>query len=136
MYVVQVEVRTSPIDGKGVFVLENVPKGTIVWKFDPLHDQTMSKEAFTAADQMLKEELLRIAYLSKNTDRWIFPPENDPARYTNHSTKNNLSVLFDESISDEPLFIANRDIQSGEELTNNYTEFDEYVSEVPEDWLT
>ena len=135
MYLVKIETKESIIDGKGVFALENIRKGVVVWKFDPNHDKTLTSVQFDEADKAVKEELRRVAYLSKNTGRWVYPPENDPARFTNHSKENNLSVLLDESISEEPIFIANRDITAGEELTNDYTEFDDLTEEVEQDWL-
>jgi SET domain-containing protein len=135
MYVTKIEARESGIDGKGVFALEPIPKGTVVWKFDPNHDKTISREAFDASYEATQTELKHIAYLSKNTNRWIFPPENDPARYTNHSKENNLSVVLDESISEEPFFIANRDIATDEELTNDYLEFDQFSLTAESPWL-
>lgn len=57
------------------------------------------------------------------------------ALYTNHSGHNNLSVKYDISISEESFFIANRDIQEGEELTNNYYEFDEAIKIKKPDFL-
>ncbi|MEA2701829.1 MAG: uncharacterized protein QOE22_538 [Candidatus Parcubacteria bacterium] len=135
MYLVKIEARESDIDGKGVFALENIRQGTVVWKFDPTHDETLSKGEFEAASEATKEELRHVAYLSKSTGRLIYPPKDDPARYTNHSKENNLSVLLDDSISEEPIFVANRDILVGEELTNDYTEFDDLAQTLEEDWL-
>ncbi len=135
MYLIRIETKESTIDGKGVFALEDVRKGDVVWKFDPNHDKVISRAQFDGADETMKQELKRVAYLSKSTDRWVYPPENDPARYTNHSKQNNLSVLLDESISEEPIFIANRDIATGEELTNDYTEFDNHTRKVEQNWL-
>ena len=135
MYLVKIETKESVIDGKGVFALEDIRKGDAVWRFDPNHDEAISRAQFDEADQAVKEVLRRVAYLSKNTGRWVYPPENDPARYTNHSKENNLSVLSDESISEEPIFIANRDIAAGEELTNDYTEFDDLTEKVEQHWL-
>ena len=80
----------------------------------------------------------KVAYLSSASNQYVFPPENDPALYTNHDAlNNNLSVTVDPTISSEPFFIANRDILPEEELTNNYHEFDEAIKlkEVIPDWL-
>lgn len=124
MYLVKVLIRNSTIEGKGVFSVDNIPKGTVVWKFNSTHDQSLSSEEFDALNDAERARLYRVAYLSPSSNRWVFPPDDDPARYTNHSTANNLSVVFDSSSSDEPIFIANRDIPGGEELTVDYTEFD------------
>jgi len=124
MYLVKVTVKESPIEGRGVSTLEDIRKGSVVWKFDPAHDKSMSPTEFDALDEAAKESLLRVAYLSSTSNRWVYPPEGDPAHFTNHSEKNNMTAVTDSSVSEEPFFIANRDIQAGEELTNNYEEFD------------
>ena len=135
MYLLPVEIKESKVHGKGVFVLVKISKGQIVWKFDASHDKVMSVAEFGALDSNHQSELKRVAYLSPTSNRYIYPPENDSARFTNHSSSNNLSVLVDQKISEEPYFIANRDIHSGEELTNNYTEFDESIKAYKPEWI-
>ncbi len=112
------------IEGKGVFSLEDIKKDSVVWKFDSTHDKSLSPSEFDKLDTESKTALLRVAYLSEKSNQYIYPPEEDPARFTNHSETNNLSVVSNESISEEPIFVANRDIKMGGELTVNYTEFD------------
>lgn len=135
MYLVSVAVKESKIDGNGVFTLQDIKSGYVVWKFDPAHDKTMTRSEFDALGKEDKENLRRIAYFSKNTERWVYPPENDPALYTNHSKENNLSAVFDKEISEEPIFVANRDIAVDEELTNNYNEFDDFTQNSESEWL-
>jgi len=124
MYLTKIFVQSSSIEGKGVFAAEDIKKDDIVWKFNHAHDQSLSLDEFEKLGTDEKTELLRVAYLSPSSNRWIFPPEQDPARFTNHSETNNLSVIFDAAISEEPFFAANKDIQAGEELTVDYSEFD------------
>lgn len=135
MYLVQTIVKNSAIDGRGVFTLQDIKVGDVVWKFDSSHDKTLTRNEFEALDSAEKEALRRVAYLSKNTGRLVYPPENDPALYTNHSDKNNLSAVFNGSVSEEPIFVANRDIAAGEELTNNYREFDDLTENLQAEWL-
>lgn len=124
MYLTKIFVQSSPIEGRGVFAAEDIKKDEIVWKFDHAHDQSLSLDEFEKLGANEKIELLRVAYLSASSNRWVFPPEQDPARFTNHSETNNLSAVVDAAISEEPFFVANKDIQTGEELTVNYREFD------------
>lgn len=125
MYIKATVVKNSNIQGRGVFAAEAIAAGEVVWKFDPNHDLTLSIKEFGALAENEKEILNHVAYLSAETGQYIYPPENDPARYTNHdSEKNNLTVAVDAKVSPEPYFVANRDINKGEELTNNYHEFD------------
>ncbi len=136
MYLVDVEVKESSIDGKGVFALEDIKMNSIVWIYTEGHDKKVSKDEFDKLDEKTKSELLRIAYLSPTSGMWAMPPFDDPACYTNHSAdSHNTSVVVDENISDEPFFVANRDINSGEEITNNYLEFDKNSTVEKFKWL-
>ena len=103
---------------------ENTEKGEKMAKSQQKFLEGLRAEDFDKLNDKIKGSLLRIAYLSPKTSRWAYPSEEDPAQFTNHSEKNNLSVFFDEAVSEEPFFTANRDIPVGEELTVNYTEFD------------
>jgi len=135
MFLIKVEVRESAIDGKGVFTLQEIKKGDVIWKFDPTHDKFLLPAEFKALDDVSKEALLPVAYLSRVTNRWVYPPENDPARFTNHSKENNLSAIFKTEISEELIFFANRDIPVDEELTNDYNEFDDLTpKDLKADW--
>ena len=120
--------KKSEIDGMGVFADEHIERGTVVWKFEPTHDCVLTAKEYTALSKEERETLSRVAYLSSTTGNYVFPPEGDPANYTNHNgEKSNLTVYFDLHISLEPYFVANRDIKMGEEITNNYHEFDEAI---------
>jgi uncharacterized protein len=134
MYKVQVAVNNSDIAGRGVFARQNIVKGTMVWVFTHNNEIEVKVSAHDALPQKTKDRIDKTGYLSPWTSLWIFPPENDPARFTNHSRNNNLSVAFDKSISPEPYFVANRNIKSGEELTNNYHEFDQITRQIKPDW--
>lgn len=139
MYLIKIKAGDSQIQGKGVFADQKILKGGLVWKFTEGHDKTLSQDDYSKLSKAEKEYLEKVAYLSATSKCYVFPPENDPALYTNHDQINhNLSVVVDPTISSEPYFIANRDIEIAEELTNNYHEFDEAIhSKVSlPDWLT
>lgn len=134
MYLVPVEIKDSAIHGRGVFAKVKITKGSVVWKYKKGHDHKMDVATFDALEHKKKKALERIAYLSPQSDMWVFPPEEDPACYTNHSQDPNMEVLIDAKRSEEPIFIAKHDIEVGEELTNSYDEFDENASSSM-DWL-
>lgn len=134
MYTVKVSVQSSKIDGKGVFASEAIKKGTIVWLYDPKNDLSATPAEFEKFDNTKKEWFYHSAYLSPWTGLWICPPKDDASNYTNHSNDNNLTVEYDEKVSPEPFFVANRDITIGEEITNNYHEFDEMTRAHKPDW--
>ena len=136
MYLVPVSIKKSKIDGDGMFAKSDILKGTIVWQYTDDHDKKMTKEEFDRLDDETKKESQRVAYLSPTTNVWVMPPKDDLACYTNHDPKAfNTSVIVDKNISKEPIFVANRHIHRGEEITNNYLEFDE--NSIPEkfEWL-
>jgi len=138
MYLVSISAKESIIEGKGVFAEQDIKKGEIVWKFVEGHDKTVSLDEYALLGAEAREYLDKVAYLSATSHQYIFPPEDDPALYTNHDAEHhNLSVVVDPHVSDEPFFVANRDIAKGEELTNNYHEFDEAIKmkEAIPSWL-
>lgn len=135
MYLVPVEVKHSSIHGKGVFAKKAIAKDTVIWKYAEGHDRKMDVETFDNLDHKDRKALERISYLSPQSDMWVSPPEDDPACFTNHSNEANMSVVIDAKKSEEPIFVANRDIAAGEELTNDYAEFDQNSDRTEFDWL-
>ena len=134
MYIKKVKIGTSEIDGNGVFALEDISKNEIVWVFKDGFDISMTDKMFQQLPGIESEHLSHTAYLSPWSGNWVYPPIGDAAEYTNHSNNNNLVVKYDVTISVEPVFISKRDIKSGEELTNNYHEFDEITRKQKPDW--
>ena len=136
MYVKRVAVKKSNIDGRGVFAAEDIANGEIVWIFEPLYDKSLSLADYDLLGQSERDEVHHSGYLSPVTNTWIVPPANDPACYTNHSDRNNMTARYDIDVSPEPIFIANRTISKGEELTNNYYEFDQVLKDTKPNWLS
>lgn len=134
MYIKKVVVDRSNIDGKGVFAVDDIQKDEIVWIFKNGYDISQSDDEFQKLSEEEKSHLAHTAYFSNWSGLWVYPPIGDVAEYTNHSTNNNLTVKFDPKISTEPIFIANRLIKAGEELTNNYHEFDAITREQKPKW--
>ncbi len=134
MYLIKTEVRESAINGKGVFSLEAIRKGDIIWKFVEGQDCKMAPEEYEKLNSKNKEYIEKIGYLSPLSNMWIFPDKDDNAKYTNHSNTNNLTAVKNTELSEEIYFIANRDIEASEELTNNYHEFDEFIKSIKPEW--
>lgn len=134
MYVIQIQVGKSTINGSGVFASNDIEKGEIVWEFTKGHDIKISPAEYNKLDEHSKKDVDKVGYLSPSTNLYVFPPKDDPARFTNHSSNNNLTAVFDSKISDEPYFISNRNIKRGEELTNNYMEFDKVAQSAKPSW--
>lgn len=124
MITVATEVRQSTIKsaGKGLFTKEFIPKGTVVWRFNRTTDEILTDKELEALDPKEQERIKFHAYRSHLTGLWIIC--NDGGQYVNHSDTPNLVIVTDLSRSPETLDVADRDIEAGEELFDNYSEYD------------
>ena len=100
MLQVRTEVRPSSIHGQGLFALERICEGEVVWSFDP----TIDRISVAAS-----------GHFSWRTAHGYVTPGDD-AKFINHSQTPNLSTTPGLA----PV-IAARDIEAGEELTESYT---------------
>lgn len=94
----------------------------------------MAPEEYEKLNSENREYIEKVGYLSPLSNMWIFPDKDDNAKYTNHSNTNNLTAVKNTELSEEIYFIANRDIEASEELTNNYHEFDEFIKSIKPEW--
>ena len=116
MLLVKTELRPSKIHGLGVFAAELIPTGTVVWRFQPNFDFRVSEELVSALPAVARDRLLH--YSAKWGGGYVISA--DDARFLNHSEDANLKTYEDPDCD-----IAIRDIQIGEELTEDYREFDD-----------
>ena len=122
MLLIKTIIKPSSIHGIGLFADQNISKGTKIWKFSPSLDLEINPSDFEKLSQYEKDIILFSGFNSKKTGNYHLSFDN--VRYINHSTSGNIST--DPTINDiEYPLIANRDIKKGEELTQNYFEFDE-----------
>ena len=122
MLIVKTSAKPSTIQGVGLFAEEKIPKGTVIWKFNPIFDILFDPEEILNMSDTEKELLNRYSYLSIATGKYVYSIDN--SRFTNHSsTMNNVDVCFVPG-EQEALEIANRDIEEGEEILVNYRTFD------------
>lgn len=106
-------VKRSQIHGLGVFLLEPVATGTVVWRYDPMFDVEMSATFVASLPPGEAETVYHHAeYLP---ERGVFRLGNDADIFMNHS---NVPSLIDRG--DE--MIAARDLCRGVELTCDYRE--------------
>jgi uncharacterized protein len=111
----KVEVKNIPQEEKGLFALEEIKKGEVVWKLDP------SEKILTESERdNLPKEIRKLAFQYKNG----FVVVHDKSEYMNHSCNPNLGFSSDEEMS------AMRDVKVGEELTYDYSTAD-VVSSTP-----
>ncbi len=132
MLTVKTALGMSKINGIGLFADEDIPKGTITWKFNPKFDILFDP---VEVKKMLEREQKLIdhfSYLSKTTGKYVY--SIDDSRFTNHSINNNIdSIPFPGEA--EACGVANKDIKKGEEMTANYRTFDKYDETSTEKYL-
>lgn len=96
--------------GYGVFATQLIPKGTITWILDDL-DQKFDELYVSSLDPTRRENLLKYCYRDE-TGAYILCW--DIARYVNHSFRPSCIA------TPYKFELATRDIQPGEELTDDY----------------
>ena len=126
MLLVKHDVKPSPIHGLGVFVLQTVPAGTVVWRYDPMFDNEIPEDV---VDKLPREEAETVYHHAEYLPiRRAFRLGNDADIFMNHSFGPSLLDRGDQ-------MIASRDLRFGDELTCNYCDVNVvgYTSEVVTD---
>lgn len=115
MLCIKTRIANSPIHGIGLYADQFIPKGTLIWKFEPTIDIVLTEKDLQTLSKSTMKQLLNYAFQDRHSKKYILC--GDDARFFNHSTLCNC----DDSFVDKT--IAIRDIQSGEELTVDYRTF-------------
>jgi len=116
MFTIKTRLDKSEIHGMGCISEEFIPKGSVVWRFEPGFDVIISEAEFRKLSEKAKLWISHFGYLNKKEGGYVLCM--DDAKYTNHSETPNVDGSGEVSI-------AIRDIQIGEEITENYFVFDE-----------
>ena len=114
MLMVATELKESPIHGIGVFLLQPVRQGELVWRFDSLIDRVYIEEELETFPEHMKHFLRVYSTWHEPTRLWVLCGDN--ARHVNHSdTPNTVSnaISFGEDR-------AAADLPAGAELTSDY----------------
>lgn len=120
------EVKKSNIHGLGLFAKQLIPKSTIWWHARPQDVLIISKIQFLTLEKSSKSNilenffqgLLTYSYYERDLDALVFCL--DDSRYVNHSFDDNSGASEDENGF---CSVALRDIQKGEEITENYCKY-------------
>ncbi len=118
MLTIRTSLGLSTIAGTGLFAAEFIPKGTIIWKFDPLLDQVYAEEEYQAMLPSNKSFLKTYCFMYMGNYYLCV----DNARFFNHSEEPNC-MSSDFNAFNLGCTIAKRDIEIGEELTDDYSLF-------------
>jgi hypothetical protein len=114
MMMVDTELRASPIQGIGVFLLEDVKKGDLIWRFDSRIDRIYSDEEIASLPERMQRFIEVYSTFHAGLNVRVLCGDN--GRHFNHSdTPNTLSlgVTFGDDV-------AAYDLPFGTELTTDY----------------
>ena len=115
MMMCETELRQSPIHGIGVFLLEPVKAGQLLWRFDSRIDRIYSEAEVASLPVRMQHYIETYSTWHEGLKVWILCGDN--GRHFNHSdTPNTIShgIGFGDDV-------ALRDLPAGAELTSDYT---------------
>lgn len=117
MFTIKTRLDKSAIHGIGVFAEEFVPKGVIVHEYLKDFDIIYSDEQYEKLPEQIREYVLHYGYYSEGEGGYVLCGDN--GRFVNHSKEPNIQMF------DKINTIATKDIQVGDEITEDYFYFDE-----------
>jgi len=124
MLMVKTRLGLSDIAGIGLFAAEDIPKGTVTWRFMPAYDRLLTEADIDMLPEPARSNILDHVYLDAASGQFVLCADN--ARFMNHADNPNTAGVH-ESGSIEGFDVATRDIAAGEELTCDYRTFDAHV---------
>ncbi len=116
---IKYKLNTSPYHGVGLFADQDIEKGQLIYTPSPLLDVNITQEEFDSLDEKEKQEILWWGFFDEPSQKWHV--DFDVTHFINHAYEG--SVTQDPEHTDAYL-VASRDIKKGEELTQNYLEFE------------
>lgn len=119
MLLIETSIGPSKIHGIGLFATQDVRKGKMIWKYEPKLDISYSHEEFNAFPKHIQDFLYHFSYYEERTDKYVLCGDN--ARFFNRSEAANC--VGDEGNNT----VAARDISAGEELTEIYFNYKEWL---------
>jgi len=114
MMMVETELKPSPIHGIGVFLLQPVRKGDLIWRFDSRIDRVYTEDEIATVPDHVQRFLRTYSTWHATTGLWVLCGDN--GRHFNHSEAPS-------TVSDGISFgtdVAAHDLPAGAELTSNY----------------
>ena len=109
-------VAPSPIAGMGLFAAARLPKGAVIWEYTEGVDWRIGPTELSLFPEPYQTRLRHYCY---QEDSGIYVLCGDNGKYMNHSDSPNCDDPEGEHT------VTNRAVEAGEELTCDYTAFDE-----------
>ena len=120
----EVKVATDPRMGLGLFATEFIPKDSIVWEFVEGVDIKVSVDRVEQMSEAQQEYFEKYAWVEDD----YYYSSCDLTNFVNHSYQPNLKII-------DEIMISLRDIHPGEELFENYAEFDDCFDEYKDEYI-
>ena len=117
MLLVPTYVAPSAVEGVGVFALEDIPAGSMIWRLEPRLDRLILASEVAHQPDSVRQFIERYAYPYPHDPDYLVV-ELDNGRFMNHSDEPNTSF------ENPDAGFTRRAITAGEELVCNYAEFD------------
>ncbi len=114
MMMVDTDLRPSSIHGIGVFLLEPVQNGQLIWRFDSRIDRVYCEDDIASLPERTARFLRTYSTWNEAFGLWVLCGDN--GRHFNHSPNPNttsLGIAFGEDV-------ASADLAAGTELTSDY----------------
>ena len=105
--------------GIGLFADEDLKGGQLVSTASPLLDVNITQEQFDSLTDREKEEFQWWGFFDEPSQRWHV--DFDVSKFINHSKE---GAVTQDKNHDEAYLVTTRDVKKGEELTQNYLEFE------------
>lgn len=112
----EVKESSNPKMGLGLFTLQDIKHGELIWKFDDGFDLKFKESHLSFLHPEQADYIKKYAWREGN----VIYLSIDNERFINHSRSANLV-----SSKSDTLVYAARDIQAGEELFIDYSTFDD-----------
>ncbi len=121
MMMVQTVLKPSEIHGTGVFLVQPVSKGTLLWRFDSRIDRVYCDQEIETLPRLMQQFLRTYSTWNSAVKLWVLCGDN--GRHFNHAAVPN-------SISDGIAFgsdYAANDLPAATELTSDYSTICDHV---------
>lgn len=116
---IKYKLKSSELHGIGLFADQPIKKGDLIYTASPLLDLNITQEQFDSLEQKEKDEIRWWGFFDQPSQMWHV--DFDVSKFINHS---NEATVTQDSSHNEARLVSSRDIESGEELTQNYLEFE------------
>ena len=126
MMLVKTSVKESKIHGLGIFADQFISIGTEIWKFTPGFDLKFTREQILSFPKELQIYIYKYSWRSKKSKLYCFSSDN--GKYFNHSIDSNVLSEYRDN-EEEVVTVAIKDINIGEEITDNYSSFEDGKSD-------